>query len=196
MRLVLASKANAPAAIQGIESMPTRLPLSLVLLCLLPAPITVWGQAQVDPSAGRMAVLVGDEVDPNSPLLERYTFPDVMPRLVSDGLPCNYGLPNRGNYSLRGQSWIGLDYLLWWPQGQNIPVLATGPAGNVVFGRERIDGDVLNGVRLRGEAHRCVPDSTCPRPRLGHGEDPGRVRRSRFSECWPFRPRWRSPATT
>ena len=62
----------------------------------------------------------------------------------------DYGLPDRGYYPIRGRSWVQLDYLLWWVQGQNIPALATTPAGSVVFGQERIDDNAVSGLRLRG----------------------------------------------
>ncbi len=109
-------------------------------------PVEAVGAEVVTPGWQEITPLTGIDTK----VLDYYDTSDALPDFAPDGQMAGWGLPDRGYYPVRGRTWVQLDYLLWWVQGQNIPALATTPAGNVVFGQERIDGGAFNGLRLRG----------------------------------------------
>jgi hypothetical protein len=122
----------------------------LGLLCLLTWCIPAWSQSVAEPiAAGGMTPIVGANSIAKSPVLDYYAAGDDLP-LFPPGGGIMTDPPGQAYYPLRGRSWVQVDYLLWWVQGQNLPPLATTPAGGVVFGQERIDGDAQSGLRLRG----------------------------------------------
>jgi hypothetical protein len=119
-----------------------------------------WSQELVSesPEAGELAPIIGAESVADSPVLDYYKAGDRLPDFpVGGGVMTDLG---GAYYPLRGRTWLELDYLLWWVQGQNFPTLAATAAGNVVLGQERLDGDAQSGLRLRG-GHFYDCDGVC-----------------------------------
>lgn len=85
-------------------------------------------------------------------VLDRYQTQSRLPVLGGncDG-SCDVATPSIGcSYQLRSLSWIQVDYLLWWMEGQQIPELARDTAGNTIVGDERLKPSSIDGVRIRG----------------------------------------------
>jgi hypothetical protein len=131
----------------------------LGLFCLLALQASVLAEEPVDSTAANLGG-AAPAAAVRASVLDYYDTSDALPDFPMGGDFSGYGLPDRGYYPIRGRNWLQFDYLLWWVQGQNIPALAVAPGGSVVFGQERIDGDVTNGLRLRG-GHFFDCDGTC-----------------------------------